>query len=234
MARVIAMRFGHSVDFETIEEEEPNIYTFPTPTEVVRERPLRAGERAAQQTVEYITDWLDTLSNIGGTRRAEAKLPPPRPAVAPIVPQFISPGPVPPRVAAPGRPQPKLELTPAAVGALRALETEREKQIKAYVSTPIGYVWQFDKKIPDHLTKIPIPRPPPSPGLIEEMFPRVRLPEAFAPAPQPPEPVRIFKGWLQVEGQPRINVWEDFAGNEVEGYRGEAGQFGEVFPLLEY
>lgn len=252
MARVINLKWGSDQQFVYEEEMEGQWYTVPgpapiqatvvpggifprrglymvPPAEVAR---LTALTAASERSLEALREkqTRNPPVPIGGEKIApgagQIHAVDYAPA-APPKPPYTAP---PPRVTGAIPRQSKLELTPAAMGALRALEAEREKQITQYISTPLGYVWQQSKKLPDVLTKIPIPRPPPSPGVIEEMFPRIRVPEAFAAAPQPPEPVRIFKGWLQVEARPRINVWEDAAGNEVEGYRDVSGVFGQVFP----
>jgi hypothetical protein len=114
------------------------------------------------------------------------------------------------------------------------LEAEREKQIKTYLSQPIGYVWQQNKKLPDHLSKIPIPRPVPTPGALEQMFPRITVPEQFRTVEDAPAPQAIYGGYIQTEDGRRLNLWTDSRDNPIDYLRGLKGEFGETVPIAEY
>lgn len=178
------------------------------------------------------------LSNIGAffkpdpIRVAATQLRPP--GVGPPGPliEFVEP----PRAPVLERPaaQRKIAVTPEQLTRL-AVETKiREQQIKNYLATPLGFVFQESKKFPGVVTQVPIERPTPPPGEIEALFPRPTLPISQELAGLGPTPARVFKGFVQVEGGRRLNLWEDFAGNEVEGFRDQPGEFGQVEQILEF
>lgn len=137
--------------------------------------------------------------------------------------------------------QAPLGVTPEQITRLVTETKIREAQIKNYLNTPIGFVFQESKKLPGVVTQVPIKRPTPPPGEIEALFPLPTIPTASEIAGFGPAPVRVFKGFIELgESGPlgpkgkRVNLWEDFAGNEVEGFRQQPGEFGQVEQILEY
>lgn len=154
MARVINFRIGKSVDFEEIEEMEPQPYYLPEPTG----RPVAVGPRF-------------------GVRAAAQQL-------------------------------------------YQAKVEERKRAIAKYPSTPIGYVWQFSKKLPDYLTKIPIPRPAPSSAEILARFPEIQrpIPAALEPVyevPPPPKSTKVYRGEFTYPDGRIQQLWEDVTGKQT-------------------
>lgn len=165
---------------------------------------------------------------VGVTELPALGAPPAGPLFEPAAPppRAIVQGPLPARRS--------LGVTPEQITRLVTETKIREQQIKNYLATPLGWVFQESKQLPGTVVRVPVRRPTPPAREIEELFPLPTIPTAQELAGFGPAPVRVFKGWLQVEGQPRINVWEDFQGNEVQGFREVPGEFGQVEQILEF
>lgn len=234
MPRVINLVRRSEGEFVYQEEVEPGqwITVAHVPqAAVTAEKPRQLFGITGEAVVGFLTDIgaffrSDPFRAEAGQLRPPAVAPPAPVAELPEPPRRLVQGPLPPH-------QP-VGVTPEQITRL-AVETKiREQQIKNYLATPLSYVWQESKQLPGTLLRVPIKRPMPPPGEIEALFPLPTIPTPEQLAGFGPEPVRIFKGWLQVEGQPRINVWEDARGNEVQGYRETPGEFGQVEQILEY
>lgn len=272
MARVITMRFGHSADYYTVEEVEPEPYYNVIPgflrdfkqsavrlqewvklqDEMYRKQvgELKPAVSIPQPSLPTTPAWWEVIEApavikpltkfIGGawqmikapeappmiwSRTVEAASIPveyvPTEPIAPPPQRQPTPAAVLPR-------QAKIGVTPEQLTRLQTEQKIRDQAIKNYLAQPLAYVWQEDKKLPGILVKTPIGKRTLQPGQAEQMFPLPTIPispEMY----QPPEEQPIYRGWWQVEGGERKNLWEDRKGNEVEGRREIAGTFGEEY-----
>lgn len=228
MARVLNLVRRSEGEFIYEEEIQPNLWIRSTPPAEV-----------ARRTVEV----RRSEASLAALRDLQARRPAPKlggggapPGVAEFydVSFVTEPGPEPPaaplpeRVAAPAVQPAKLTVSPEQITRLVTETGIRKQQIKNFLAQPIGYVWQQSNKLPDHLVRVPIKRPTPTMAEIEQRFPAPSLPLdptlITAPESQP-----IFRGFIQVEGGRRLNLWEDFRGNEIEGRREIVGAFESEF-----
>lgn len=234
MARVINL--VRRSEAEWVYEQEVNPGQWMTTAEVpvtpaTPEKPVQ--QTGPQGPFPTLLDWARSFFRGEALRISPTQLRPP--GVGPAGPLFEpSPPPVPPPVQGPLPFQPPLGVTPAQLVRLATEMKIRDQQIKNYLASPIGWVWQKSKELPGTLVQVPVKRPLPPPGEIEALFPLPTYPTPQQLAGFGPAPVRVYKGSITTPEGTVLNLWEDFSGNEVRGYREEAGQFGQVEQILEY
>lgn len=119
-----------------------------------------------------------------------------------------------------GRPipvAPRFGVTRQAQALFQDKQKERDRAIKQYASTPAGFFWQFSKKRPDFLERIPIAPRVLSPVEIIARFPEIQkpLPVQLEPVQlilPPPRATKIFRGTATLPSGEVREFWEDVTG----------------------